>query len=104
MEGWIIREGFEYLYELGLPICKYIADADSHTFSLLKTLPWGEFIEKIDCSNHLMRNFTTFITKWKKDNKVKVVNDTWVRKFAKCIHLLIKTKIENKQFFKKHMS
>jgi len=71
MEGWIIREGFEHLKENGLAICKYIADADSHTFSLLKSLPWGDDIVKVDCSNHVMRNFTTFITTWKRTNKIK---------------------------------
>lgn len=43
MEGWIIREGFEYLKNNhNYAICKYIADADSHTYSLLKTLEWGD--------------------------------------------------------------
>jgi hypothetical protein len=69
MEGWLIREGFEWLYKHGLVCCQYIADADSHTYSLLKTLPWAEHITKTDCSNHVMRNFTTHIFNWKKDLK-----------------------------------
>lgn len=73
MEGWIIKEGFEELQKKGLAICKYIADADSHTYSLLKTLPWGEEINKIDCSNHVMRNFTTWLLNWKKTYKIKEV-------------------------------
>lgn len=43
MEGWIIREGFEKLQKINnFAICKYIADADSHTYSLLKSLEWGD--------------------------------------------------------------
>jgi hypothetical protein len=61
-----------------LAICTYIADADSHTYSLLKTLEWADDILKIDCSNHVMRNFTSFIHSWKKNNKIKIVNDKWI--------------------------
>lgn len=61
MEGHIIKEGFEFLAEKGLAVVRYIADADSHTFSLIKTLPWADNISKVDCSNHSMRNVTNYI-------------------------------------------
>lgn len=49
MEGHIIKEGFEILSDKGLAITRYIADADSHTYSLIKTLPWADHILKVDC-------------------------------------------------------
>ena len=44
MEGHIILDGFKELYELKMIVTKYIADADSHTYPLLKTLPYSDYI------------------------------------------------------------
>ena len=58
MESDISKEGFEYIYKKGARIIKYIADADSSSYPLLKyNFPWK--IIKVDCENHMMRNFTS---------------------------------------------
>lgn len=76
MEPYLIKEGFEEVFQKGAKITKYIADADSATFPLLKMmLPWGIEIVKIDCSNHLRKNFNKFIDEWKKNNKLKFATE-----------------------------
>jgi hypothetical protein len=56
-------------------------------------LQWGEYICKVDCSNHVMKNFTNYIKDWKKNNKVKTVNGQWCEWFSKTVHKLIKEKV-----------
>jgi hypothetical protein len=73
MEPSIIKEGFEKLADKGFYITEYIADADSNTFQALQTLPWK--VDKVDCMNHALRNFTTKIESWKTDfNIAKLAN------------------------------
>ena len=53
---------------------KYIRDADSKTYPLLSmSFPWK--IEKIDCQNNLMKNFTTYLESWQKLYKLSKTID-----------------------------
>ena len=74
MEPAIIKEGFEFIASKGLLITEYIADGDSSTYCNLKTLPWK--IEKLDCMNHVLKNFTVKLEDWKKEFKLgKTINE-----------------------------
>ena len=107
MEAQIIKEGFQYLDEnYNVRINKYIADADTLTFKMLKqTLNWGDKIEKIDCSNHLMKNFTTHVLNWKKICKLdnKFFNNDWANHFTSIVHKLVKEKADVPEYFIKHI-
>lgn len=62
MEWNIILEGFKSSVELyNLRFLRVISDGDSSTYSkLLEHKPYGDrHIEKIECTNHLYRNFRT---------------------------------------------
>lgn len=69
MEWEVILEGFKSSVELyNLRFLRVIADGDSSTYSkLLEHKPYGDrHIEKIECTNHLHRNFRKSI-----ENSVK---------------------------------
>jgi len=66
---------------------------------MLKTLEWGEYIIKIDCSNHVMKNATNYLKSWKTNNKVKEVTHDWCTSFSKTCHKLIKEKVTDKEYF-----
>lgn len=61
MEADIILEGFRVCEQLGARFHKLIADGDSSTYKTLRDLRVYKypdlFIEKIECVNHLCRNF-----------------------------------------------
>lgn len=61
MEADIIVEGFKRSLEMhGLIYHKLIGDGDSSVYRrILETRPYGNLIvEKIECKNHLLRNFS----------------------------------------------
>lgn len=60
MESVAIVEGFKHSFpNQGLIYSKLIADGDSSTYkSILEAKPYGNLlVEKIECTNHLLRNF-----------------------------------------------
>lgn len=62
MESVAIVEGFKQtLPNQGLIYSKLIADGDSSTYkNILEAKPYGNLlVEKIECTNHLLRNFCT---------------------------------------------
>lgn len=92
MEWDIILEGFKSSVELyNLRFLKVISDGDSSTYSkLLEHKPYGDrHIEKIECTNHLHRNFRTNIENAVKGcprglNKHVVQNLERIRKDIHC--------------------
>ena len=69
------------------------------------SFPWN--IEKIDCENHFMKNFTTYLETWTKINNVgRIVNKEWRKHYCAIVHKLIKEKSEkeeDKEYFRKHI-
>lgn len=64
MEGDIILEGFRYSLEMhGLIYSKYIGDGDSNVLKKLRDFPPypNVVVEKIECTNHLLRNLSNRI-------------------------------------------
>lgn len=62
MEADIIVEGFKRSLEIhGLIFAKLVGDGDSSiTEKLFENKPYGErLVEKIECRNHLLRNYCT---------------------------------------------
>lgn len=61
MESEIIIEGFKYCEAKGARFHKFIADGDSSTYKNLRDLRLYKnpivFIEKLDCRNHLDKNY-----------------------------------------------
>lgn len=59
MEANILCEGFQCSEEMyGLRFTKFIADGDSIVHKkILESFPYRTPVEKIECRNHLMRNF-----------------------------------------------
>lgn len=75
MEPDILLEGFKKCEEHGARFYKFIADGDSSTYKALRDLRIYQnpdlFIEKLECVNHLYRNFRSkfnFISKVTKFN------------------------------------
>ena len=67
MESVLIKEGFEFINKKNVFIKEYIADADSNTYKCLKlSIKGGTDIVKIDCANHMARNFRTHLENWNK--------------------------------------
>ena len=68
---------------------------------LKDNLPWGNKLNKIDCSNHMMRNLTTHILDWVKSFKLdkKIYNTEWTNHFRSLVHKLIKEKSHDKDYF-----
>ena len=52
-----------------------------------------------------MKNFTTYLETWKRMFKLsgRIISDTWRKEFCPLVSLLIKEKIENLDYFKKHI-
>jgi hypothetical protein len=60
MEKAIILEGFKRSIEdYGLVYWKFIGDGDSSVFKTVMSIYPGIQVEKIECTNHVCRNFTT---------------------------------------------
>lgn len=61
MEPDIILEGFKKCEELGARFYKFIADGDSSTYKSIRDMRIYQnpdlFVEKLECINHLYRNF-----------------------------------------------
>lgn len=61
MEGDIIVEGFKHSITMhGIKYTKVVGDGDSSVYKkLLEAKPYDTVIEKIECRNHLYRNFAS---------------------------------------------
>lgn len=62
MESDIIVEGFKRSLEMyGIVYKKLIGDGDSSVYKkIIEARPYGsQLVEKIECKNHLLRNFCT---------------------------------------------
>jgi hypothetical protein len=84
---------------------RYVADADSSTKEILRNgLSWGDKIEKLDCQNQFMKNFTSWIFNFKKDYKLgKIINSKWCSHYCALISKLIKEKIDDIDYFTTHV-
>ncbi|XP_049822122.1 uncharacterized protein LOC126265272 [Aethina tumida] len=71
MEQDIIVEGFNNSIEMhGLKYLKFIADGDSSVFKNIKEkVPYGHEVVKIECMNHVLKNFSKNLYKIKKDSQ-----------------------------------
>ncbi|XP_049821547.1 uncharacterized protein LOC126265075 [Aethina tumida] len=71
MEQDIIVEGFNNSIEMhGLKYLKFIADGDSSVFKNIKEkVPYGHEVVKIECMNHVLKNFSKNLYKIKKDTQ-----------------------------------
>lgn len=60
MEQAAIAEGFACsLEQHGLLYKKYIGDGDASTMTAIAATPYGCLVEKVECANHMTRNFCT---------------------------------------------
>lgn len=59
MEADIIVEGFQKSMEMhGLKYTKLIADGDSSVFARIRErVDYGKDVEKIECTNHAIKNY-----------------------------------------------
>lgn len=69
MEAAILVEGFQKSEEMhGLRYLAFIGDGDSSVFAQLKEkVPYGGFIKKFECKNHVIKNYTNALYKVSKD-------------------------------------
>jgi len=77
MESDILVEGFRVSEELHkVKYSKFIADGDSSTYKkLLEARPYANLtIEKIECRNHLLRNFVNKLKFLSTDTKMPLTN------------------------------
>lgn len=75
MESSIIVEGFKKSVEMyGLIYNKFIGDGDSSTYkSILDARPYENVtVEKIECKNHLLRNYCNALSKLSLDTKFPI--------------------------------
>jgi len=88
-------------------IKSYLGDQDSNVYKTIKSTKYGSYITKIDCSNHINRNFINKIENWKKDktNQIPtgICNKRWRGEFISVFSLLIREKSSDTQYFKEHI-
>lgn len=72
MEAAIIAEGFEKSEEMyGIRYSKIFGDGDSSSYqTILETRPYHKTVEKIECRNHLLRNFCNKLRDLAKNTKL----------------------------------
>lgn len=72
MEADIITEGFCKSIEMhGLRYKRFIADGDSSVFAKIKeNVPYGRYVEKLECTNHVLKNYGKALYKIKKDTTI----------------------------------
>lgn len=93
MESSIIVEGFkESLAQHGVIYHKFVADGDSSTYKrILESRPYGDLIvTKIECKNHLLRNFCNALVKLSQD----ISYPSEVRKILKERYLRLRSGIK----------
>ncbi|KAB0790406.1 hypothetical protein PPYR_15226, partial [Photinus pyralis] len=71
MEADIIVEGFcQSLKQHGLKYKKFIADGDSSVFAKIQeNVPYGKEVFKIECTNHVIKNYGKRLHKMKTDTR-----------------------------------
>lgn len=87
MEAKIIVEGFKRsLQDHGVIFNQFVADGDASTYKkILDARPYGDLIvEKIECKNHLLRNYCNALVKLSQDTKFppefrKILKDRYMR-------------------------
>ncbi|KAI5631791.1 yqaJ-like viral recombinase domain-containing protein [Phthorimaea operculella] len=90
MESTILVEGFKRsLPDHGVIYNQFVADGDSSTYKkILDSRPYGDLIvEKIECKNHLFRNFCNALVKLSQDTKFPPE----LRKFLKERYMRLRT-------------
>lgn len=93
MESTIIVEGFKRsIVDHGVIYNKFVADGDSSTYKkILDSRPYGNLtVEKIECKNHLLRNYCNSLEKLSKDTKYPCE----LRKFLKERYLRLRTGVK----------
>ena len=100
METDILVEGFRISEEMhGLQYLRYIGDGDSSVFYRLKqSVPYGSFIEKEECANHVTKNYTKYLhglVKAKKGIYTKVLPNNMIQKLTKNLRGAIKKNSED---------
>ncbi|XP_049877293.1 uncharacterized protein LOC126374645 [Pectinophora gossypiella] len=65
MEAAILVEGFQKSEEMhGLQYLSFVGDGDSSVFAQLKEkVSYGRYIKKIECKNHVIKNYTSALYK-----------------------------------------
>lgn len=90
MESIILVEGFKRsLLDHGVIYHKFVADGDTSTYKkILDARPYGDLVvEKIECKNHLLRNYCNALVKLSQDTKFPPE----MRKFVKERYLRLRT-------------
>lgn len=73
MESELVVDGFKYFEkEYGIILTRFIADGDSSTYKCLKDSFPTRNIVKIECRNHLLRNFRTKMLNIVKNTKFPI--------------------------------
>lgn len=74
MEQDIITEGFnQSISQHGLKYKKFIADGDSSVYANIKSrVNYGNEVEKIECTNHAIKNFVKTLYKIKSDKNISI--------------------------------
>ncbi|KAJ8914141.1 hypothetical protein NQ315_016219 [Exocentrus adspersus] len=69
MESDIVVEGFKASMDMHkLKYLKFIADGDSSVFAKIRQeVPYGNMVHKIECKNHVIKNYGSALYKIKKD-------------------------------------
>ena len=105
MEAALIVEGFAELENKGARVMQYIGDQDSSVMNrIIRKFEWGEHVLKVDCINHKIKNFTTFLINWRKKNRlVGRFTETMINHYKALLRKLINEKIKDVDYFTKHL-
>ena len=105
METALILEGFIELEKKGVRILQYIGDQDSSVHkAIVRHFEWGNKVTKIDCINHRIRNFTTYLLNWKKKHHLeRKFSEKLAKHYKSLIRKLINEKSNDKDDFIKNI-
>lgn len=78
MEAQIVVEGFQKSEEIhNLRYLSFIGDGDSSVYANLKEkVSYGNQIKKIECKNHVIKNYTSALYKVNKKFKFRISNNS----------------------------
>jgi len=105
MEAALILEGFIELEKKRIRVLHYTGDQDSSVIkTIIRHFEWGNRVVKIDCINHKIRNFTTYLLAWKKKHGLeRIFPVKMVQHFKALVRKLINEKSTDKDYFIKHI-
>lgn len=95
MESALVVEGFEALKnKYDINICCFVGDGDSSVHKRLCERFPTKFIKKIECRNHLMRNFDTKMVAIAKNTSLNIISRKMVGKETRRMSIAIRSAVK----------